>query len=124
MDAPKLQLFDNILSNGIDKSEYLLCYEIDAHQAKRIEPNAEFFLGGHLFSGKKENGQGTVILPAGIYLFSQQRKTLNSKECIEMAIEQQKDGLWERFKLEPRLYIRFLHEDNSPVTQVFRPVII
>jgi hypothetical protein len=38
-----------------------------------------------------------------------------------MAIEQQKDGLWERLKPGNRLYLRILSEDGSPVTQLFRP---
>jgi hypothetical protein len=38
-----------------------------------------------------------------------------------MAIEQQKDGLWEQLRLGNHLYIRYLFEDGSPVTQVFRP---
>jgi hypothetical protein len=38
-----------------------------------------------------------------------------------MAIETQKDGLWERLEPDSRLYLRFLTEDGRELTQVFRP---
>jgi hypothetical protein len=66
-------------------------------------------------------GQTQLQLPAGQYLLVQQRKFLGREECIHLAVEQQKDGLWERFVPENRLYIRYLIEDGSPVTQLFRP---
>jgi hypothetical protein len=46
---------------------------------------------------------------------------LNREEWLDMALEQQKDGLWERYKPENRLYVRYLFEDGCPVTQLFRP---
>jgi hypothetical protein len=61
-----------------------------------------------------------VQLPAGLYAFSQKRSWLNREECVFMASEQQKDGLWERLHLGNLLYIRRLFEDGSPVTQFFR----
>ena len=64
----------------------------------------------------------TVLLPQGKYLFTQCRSeaVLSRDEWLDLAIEQQKDGLWERNKLLDLLYIRFLFEDGSFVTQVFR----
>jgi len=99
--------------------ELLFCFELDREQAGRIDPDADCFLGEIIFSGK--SGKGNVQLPAGLYLFAQQRKTLDREECIGMAIEQQKDGMWERLRLGDRLYIRCLFEDGSPVTQILRP---
>ena len=104
--------------------ESLFCFELDKEQAGRIDPDAGLFLGELVFSGGGNNEPGnpsTVRLAAGLYLFTQRRRTLNREECIYLAIEQQKDGLWEKLRLESRLYIRRLFEDSSPVTQLFRP---
>jgi hypothetical protein len=101
--------------------ELLFCFELDREQAGRIDPEADRFLGELVFSGKGDGKQGKIQLPAGLYVFAQQRRTLNREECVSMAIEQQKDGMWERLHLENRLYIRCLFEDGSPVTQLFRP---
>jgi hypothetical protein len=38
-----------------------------------------------------------------------------------MAIEVQKDGLWERLEPDSRIYLRFLTEEGRELTQVFRP---
>ena len=65
-----------------------------------------------------------VTLPQGQYLLVQQRSAQpkSRSEWLEMAIEQQKDGLWERNKLGTLLYVRYLFEDEQFVTQVFRQV--
>ncbi|MDR2747573.1 MAG: hypothetical protein LBB77_09025 [Treponema sp.] len=60
-------------------------------------------------------------LPRGRYLFAQERVFLERDGLIRMAVEIQKDGLWERLRLENRLYVRYLYEDGGIVTQVFRP---
>jgi len=106
--------------------ELLFCFELDREQANRIDPEPDRFLGELIFSGKGVGKQGKIRLPAGLYVFAQQRRTegsraLNREECVSMAIEQQKDGMWERLHLEDRLYIRYLFEDGSSVTQLFRP---
>ena len=104
--------------------ELLFCFELDREQASRIDPEADRFLGELIFSGKGDGKQGKIQLPAGLYVFTQQRtgsQTLSREECVSMAIEQQKDGMWERLRLESRLYIRCLFEDGSPVIQLFRP---
>ncbi|MDR0501951.1 MAG: hypothetical protein LBH16_01385 [Treponema sp.] len=83
-----------------------------------------------------EKGQ-TVSLPAGNYLFMQSRSDIQepctaqntanpvntTDEWLDLAIEQQKDGLWERNVLQDILFVRFFYEDNALVTQVFRPVV-
>ena len=113
--------YESALSDS-EAKESLSCYELDGEQSESIEPDSDRLLGKLLFSGKGDGKSGDVSLPAGKYLFNQQRKELDLQECIDMAVEQQKDGLWEREKLKNILYIRHLHEDNSPVTQLFRPV--
>ncbi|MCL2806469.1 MAG: hypothetical protein FWD26_11080 [Treponema sp.] len=107
----------------LKNEEFLFCYALNPLQSSSIEPERAEFLGPLLFFGKKteeqpsEGDPKTVSLPQGLYLFTQKR---GEADWLDMAIEQQKDGLWERDKLEDTLYIRLLHEDDAPVTQVFR----
>jgi len=123
-EAPELVPFSCLPADEA-APELLFCFEIDREQAGRIDPEADRFLGELVFSGKGNGTQGKIQLAAGLYLFTQQRRTeqMNRDECVSMAIEQQKDGLWEQLHLENRLYIRCLFEDGSPVIQFFRPYI-
>ena len=121
-----------------ENEEFLLCYSLDSAQSRSIEPEKGLFPGFLEFIGRKfpenflktreigvlEGSQGQVDLPAGHYLFVQKRACvpLGPEEWLDLAIEQQKDGLWERNKLENRLYVRYLFEDGRFVTQLFRPV--
>jgi hypothetical protein len=118
-----------------ENEEILLCYEVNSVQGSSIEPDRDYFLGRLLFIGQKlpesqKSGtdeterNDTVSLPQGNYLFTQCRSeaVLSRDEWLDLAIEQQKDGLWEQNKLLNLLYIRFLFEDGSFVTQVFRAV--
>ena len=105
--------------------ETLLCYELNRAQSRSIEPQKDRLLERLVFAGQKTEEGGReefVALPSGLYLFAQCRKeaVLNREEWLDMAIEQQKDGLWERNKLGDTLYVRFLYEDGAFVTQVFR----
>ena len=121
-----------VKSADLSKSdEILLCYEINMTQNSSIEPVREQFLGSLVFIGEKADEKSAkqgendeAVLPAGSYLFNQCRAAdrLNQDEWLDIAIEQQKDGLWERNKLRNMLYVRFLYEDDAMVTQVFRPV--
>ena len=119
--APELSPFECDVPMDESAPELMFCFTLNGEQAESIEPEAEYLLGEMLFAGKGDGRQGEVPLPAGQYLFSQRRSTLEREECLALAVEQQKDGLWERLKLENRLYIRRLFEDGSPVTQLFRP---
>ena len=122
-ETPELSAFDcPPLSEGAPES--LFCFELDQEQSQSIEPDPEKFLKGLVFSGKNVQNQqgdkGSLELPAGLYLFAQQRGVIGRTECIALAIEQQKDGLWEKIKLENLLFLRLLYEDGSQVTQLFR----
>ena len=110
-------------SSILENDEFLLCYEINQDQSRSIEPEREQFLGNLSFIGKKAV-TGAILLPAGRYIFAQYRREtpLNPDEWLDMAIELQKDGLWERNKLGNLLYVRFLHEDSKFVTQIFREI--
>ena len=105
-----------------ETSEFLFCFELDQEQSQSIEPQPDNFLGRLIFSGKSVQNQskGDLELPAGLYLFAQQRGVIGREECIALAIEQQKDGLWEKIKLGNLLFLRYLYEDGGPVTQLFR----
>jgi hypothetical protein len=104
--------------------ERIFLFEIDPAQGCNIEPDPDLFLGPLVFSGrlKGENHSGRVReLPAGRYLFAQEKRLLSREDGIALAIEVQKDGLWERLYPEPWLYFRYLFEDGRNITQVFRP---
>jgi len=119
--------------------EFLLYYELNPIQSSSIEPDREQLSGILVFSGVKTEDDSrwhqdkltpqTVILPAGKYLFSQYRTALSEEkplnfytDWLDLAIEQQKDGLWERYKLKNKLYVRYLFEDGKYVTQNFRVI--
>jgi len=125
-EAP-LVPFAKLFPAGDETQEFLFCFELNQEQAIRIDPKPAFFPGELIFAGKRNIQQGDGAaegkrqLPEGLYAFVQERRELDRAECIAMAIEQQKDALWERLRLENWLYIRYLFEDGSPVTQFFRP---
>jgi hypothetical protein len=121
-EAPELDAFGYSFPAS-PLQEFIFCFELDQEQSQRIDPQADSFLGRLVFSGRniQSREQGDLQLPAGLYLFTQQRKVIDRDKCIALAIEQQKDGLWERVKPGNRLFIRRLYEDSSPVTQLFRP---
>ena len=114
----------------LKNEEILLCYEVNPVQGGSIEPDKERFLGKLLFIGEKPpetpsgSAEGLVSLPRGDYLFMQRRSgsVLAPDVWLDLAIEQQKDALWERNKPLNLLYVRFLFEDGAFVTQVFRNV--
>jgi len=121
---------DNLLPVLTENDEFLLCFDLDPVQSHNIEPRPELLLGSHVFSGKKGGLDASqaqkVILPTGMYLFVQCRNpdsVFNREKWFNMAIEQQKDGLWEGYKPASRLYVRFLYEDGAFVTQVLRPIL-
>jgi hypothetical protein len=125
-EAPELDAFGCPSSGevtGETTMEFLFCFELNQEQSQSIEPHPENYLERLVFSGKsvQNQQQGNRELPAGLYLFTQRRGVIGREECIALAIEQQKDGLWERINLGTCLFLRYLYEDNSPVTQLFRP---
>jgi len=119
--------FAGPLPAGDETGELLFSFELDPEQANRIDPEPASFPGRLVAAGRRDGGQGErasaglLQLPEGLYAFVQKRAELGREECAALAVEQQKDALWERLKLNHRLYIRLLFEDGSPVTQLFRP---
>ncbi|MDR1635842.1 MAG: hypothetical protein LBR93_00750 [Treponema sp.] len=108
-----------------EPGERLFCFAVDSVQGRSIEPDPARFPGPLVAAGRSTTGSaepaGGLELPAGTYLFAQQREALGREAFTEMAMELQKDGLWERLKLGDRLYLRYLSEDGKRLTQVFRP---
>jgi hypothetical protein len=119
-----------------ESDDFLLFFELNPIQSQSIEPDREQLRGNLVFSGVKiENTRQpqdnlapqTVILPAGKYLFTQIRNISSAEsplnfytDWLDLAVEQQKDALWERNKLTNKLYVRYLFEDGKFVTQLFR----
>jgi hypothetical protein len=127
-DISFLKYEEHIKENG----EMLLCYELNPVQSLSIEPDRDRLLGSFVFIGQKTpivsnestDNKDFVLLPQGQYLFTQRRAdaVLRHDEWLDLAIEQQKDGLWERNKPKNILYVRFLYEDGAFLTQIFRAV--
>ncbi|MCL2196502.1 MAG: hypothetical protein FWB77_02685 [Treponema sp.] len=118
---------DNLPVKMPENGEFLLCFELNPSQSRNIEPDPDHFLDNLLFTGEKiqdDQAHELVELPQGHYLFSQFRSdaALDRDKWLDLAIEQQKDGLWERYKLTDFLFIRFLYEDGAFVTQIFRKI--
>jgi hypothetical protein len=107
--------------------ERLFCFDLALDQRLSIEPEADQYLGEVLFAGALTLHADAVTeppaieLPQGTYMFAQVRKLLDREGFIGAAIEVQKEGLWQRMKLENRLYLRYLVEEGETITQVFRP---
>jgi hypothetical protein len=110
------------------EGETLFCFEVAPSEAASIEPDAERFLGPLIFGGRCVSTAKAPLLqeaqfelPSGVYLFAQERRALGRDDWLFLALETQKEGLWERLSLGNRVYLRRLFEDDSAVTQVFRP---
>ena len=95
--------------------EKLFCFELDEAQYRSFEPEKAKFLENPVYGGADRE------LPQGDYLFAQKREVLSRQEIIDMAVEMQQEGLWQRLEPGKRLYLRCLFEDGCWVTQLFRP---
>ena len=121
----ELDPFDGgqIKNTNID-TERLFCFELDEDEAASFEPNREKFPGKLVSGGiaAKSGQDGKAFkLPEGDYLFAQKREIPGRKEIISMAVEIQSEGLWRRLVPGKMLYLRYLFEDGSWVTQLLRP---
>jgi len=112
-----------------DKVETLFCFELEKSQHLSFEPDRSKLPGLLVFCGKaadiclknEKAVKDYLELPGGHYLFAQKRELLCRDEVLDMAVEIQQEGLWQRLKIGTRLYLRYLFEDGSMVTQLFRP---
>jgi hypothetical protein len=132
------------------REERLFCFALDETQGRRIDPDPAGLLGpliaagtmgetiagetmdqtadrgpihaaNHAMEGPSVPGVPALELPLGRYLFAQERGILNREKLLTLAVELQKDGLWERLRLGEHLYLRYVYGDHGMVTQIFRP---
>ena len=109
------------LNDGGSGQEKIFCYELDEVQCLAFEPDQNKLFGRLIFGGVSVAAEGGAQIPKGNYLFAQRREILNKDEIIAMAVEIQMEGLWQRLKPLNKLYLRYLFEDGSWVTQLYRP---
>jgi len=100
--------------------EKLFYFELDETGAMEVEPDKARLLGNPVCGGKASEAAGEE-LSSGQYLFAQKREILSRDAIIDMAVEIQKEGLWQRLVPGKKLYLRYLFEDGRSVTQLFRP---
>ena len=106
-------------------NEKLICYTLNLQEAVSIDPDPNnYFIC---------NPEEVLMLEASEYYVTQVKEDhLDDADLIDIAIELQKEALWNRFKLKDKLYLRKLmdfskensQEDNSSVIQLWRPVIV
>jgi hypothetical protein len=110
-----------------EKGETLFYFELEPHQSQSIEPDEGVLLSALIAGGRAAgpeesiSSESALFLPEGSYLFSQVREILSREDSISLAVEVQKEGLWQRLSPGKELYLRYLFEDGRGVTQVFRP---
>ena len=110
--------------------EKIFCFELDESQTVEFDPDKTAFFASPLFCGKAANSaeasaetgaEALVELPQGNYLFAQKREITGREDIAGMALEVQQEALWQRLLPGSRLYLRYLFEDGSCVSQIFRP---
>ena len=98
--------------------ETMCRYSLNPEEAFKIEPNPAQYLGA-----LSKTGLPAVSLPAGQYYVTQIRKEqVEDAELIDLALELQKEGLWERLKMGDELFVRQFFEDGYPVFQLWRQI--
>jgi hypothetical protein len=113
-------------SYHVEMGEMLFHFELEPNQSRSIEPDGEVLLsaliaGGRAAGPEEISPEKALVLPRGTYLFSQVKEILGRQDIISLAVEVQKEGLWQRLLPGKELYLRYLFEDRRGVTQVFRP---
>ena len=98
-------------------NEKLTCYILNSQEAMSIEPDTNNY-----FINKSEE---LMVMEASEYYVTQIKKNkIEEQELLDAALELQKEALWNRCKLEDKLYLRKLFEDNFHVVQLWRPIIV
>ena len=108
MDFFRVFLKDSIFEN-------LLCYTINPSQANIIDPASEHYL--HI-----DTVPVTELLEGDYFITQLRKEHVDIKELLELAIVLQKEALWNRYKLQNKLFLRQFSEDGFPVTQLWRPI--
>ena len=107
-----------------EDEEKLLCFELEEAVAQEFLPDKTHFPGSLVFAGKVTSpsvpGEPVMELTQGAYIFSQIKEILEMDEIVELAVEVQNEGLWQRLKLARRFFVRYLFEEGRGVTQIWR----
>lgn len=140
-----LKPFEPAISENTESFETLFSFQLDESASMEFEPDKKKFPGTLIFSGRaaekkiaNENAanenrdNGIFELARGNYLFTQFRvypawfadiaKTPGKlREIImDLAIEVQQEGLWQRMKPLPWYCLRYVYEDRGAAVQIFR----
>lgn len=130
-----LVLFENLCfsleeSSNTTKLEYLYKYENKVLKTE-TNPNIKMFLTNEEFLGygyygeKSENQVDKKLnfIPQGKYMFLQGTGSKEDFNLIEKAAETLfLESLWQEKNLKNTTYLRFLHEGEKVVFQLFREV--
>jgi len=130
-----LVLFENLCfsleeSSNTTKLEYLYKYENKVLNTE-TNPNIKMFLTNEEFLGygyygeKSENQVDKKLnfIPQGKYMFLQGTGSKDDFNLIEKAAETLfLESLWQEKNLKNTTYLRFLHEGEKVVFQLFREV--
>lgn len=130
-----LVLFENLCfsleeSSNTTKLEYLYKYENKVLNTE-TNPNIKMFLTNEEFLGygyygeKSENQVDKKLnfIPQGKYMFLQGTGSKDDFNLIEKAAETLfLESLWQEKNLKNTTYLRFLHEGENVVFQLFREV--
>lgn len=130
-----LVLFENLCfsldeSSNTTKLEYLYKYENKVLNTE-TNPNIKMFLTNEEFLGygyygeKSENQVDKKLnfIPQGKYMFLQGTGSKEDFNLIEKAAESLfLESLWQEKNLKNTTYLRFLHEGEKVVFQLFREV--
>lgn len=130
-----LVLFENLCfsleeSSNTTKLEYLYKYENKVLKTE-TNPNIKMFLTNEEFLGygyygeKSENQVDKKLnfIPQGKYMFLQGTGSKDDFNLIEKAAETLfLESLWQEKNLKNTTYLRFLHEGEKIVFQLFREV--
>jgi hypothetical protein len=123
---PLFYLYQEPMALGFrrEDEEKLFCFELDEAAAQEFLPDKTHFPGTLVFTGRVTSpdgfGEPVMELAQGAYIFSQTQGILGMDEIIELAVEVQNEGLWQRLKLAARFYVRYLFEEGRGVTQIWR----
>ena len=145
-------LYKEIQQNLFNEREFLFCFKLNEGQYDNFEAKIEYFPGDLIWGGEniEKNAENNGLLrhsmpaghfmpvghfmpaghsmpvdhclPAGSYVFTQEREFLDNIGIANFAREMQMEGLWQRYKMEKILYLRYLYEDGKTVSQLFRPI--
>ncbi|MDR0601320.1 MAG: hypothetical protein LBG42_02975, partial [Treponema sp.] len=113
---PFARLPESGTEEGGAVKEYIFRFRIGEIAGKAIDPNPAGYLGDPVFSGRRAEERGAagaedtvrpgrvLELSGGAYFFAQAREALNREECTLMAIEVQREILWQRLLPREDLY--------------------